>query len=63
MSTTDLDRLTRQQTAFRSFREMLDETAADYRPSLHAGPLQRAYDAEMQRRGDKRRAYVVGVPR
>ncbi len=59
------DVLTAKLTAFSTFREMVEDTAADYRPTLvpagaRAGDiaaLADTYDAEMERRGDARRAW------
>ncbi|MDR3739311.1 MAG: hypothetical protein P4L40_09860 [Terracidiphilus sp.] len=60
-TTTDeaLDGLTRAHTAFRSFAE-LTNTAPDYFPTLageETSQLADAYDREMIRRGDPRRAW------
>ena len=57
---TDLDALTRAHTAWNSFAEMIEKPASDYFPTLTARgtkPLADAYDAEMARRGDSRRAW------
>lgn len=60
MKTMDLDTLTRTQTAWTSFAAMIEEPASDYFPTLTAkgtAPLADAYDREMERRGDSRRAW------
>jgi hypothetical protein len=54
-----LDQLTRTHTAFSSWAELTDTTATDYLPTLttdESQPLADAYDTEMSRRGDPRRA-------
>lgn len=57
---TNVDALTRTYTAFRSFADLTTGTAPDYRPTLTGArtrELADAYDAEMERRGDARRAF------
>ena len=62
MKATDkvLDSLTRKHTAFASFAALID-TQPDYFPTLsgkgEAKILADAYDCEMERRGDPRRAW------
>lgn len=60
-----IDRLTRKHTAAVSFQDLTDNTGRDYFPTLipagrHADEIKTiadAYDAEMTRRGDPRRAW------
>jgi len=61
------DRLTRIETAFNSFDELLT-AKGDYRPSLtRARPETRTlgalYDAAQISRGDSRRAFMYGTPK
>jgi hypothetical protein len=59
-NTVLLDALTRTHTAWNSFAEMIEKPAADYFPTLTAKGTEKladAYDAEMKRRGDSRRAW------
>ena len=55
------DQLTRIHTSFESFAELIaTANTSDYFPTLTGAdkqPLTDAYDAEMQRRGDSRRAW------
>jgi hypothetical protein len=57
-----LDWLTRRETAFDSFRQMVEETSLTYRPTIHPTNAHRrwladSYDRAQQMRGDARRAY------
>ena len=60
-----IDAVVARSTAFKSFAELMDGTHKTYRPSIDTRvpemvELADAYDAEMPRRGDKRRAYRYG---
>jgi hypothetical protein len=62
---TELDTLTRAHSAFRSFRELVEETHPSYRPSIDCRDAEKvaladAYDAAQEARGDARRAYRYG---
>lgn len=60
---TNLDTITAELTAFKDFADMIENTHHDYRPTLRPdldpryADLADAYDREMARRGDWRRAY------
>ena len=59
-NTVLFDSLTRTHTAWNSFAEMIESPAADYCPTLTAKGSEKladAYDKEMERRGDGRRAW------
>jgi hypothetical protein len=63
-----LDWLTRRHTAFKSFEEVLSETAPTYRPTIclrnaETRCLAGAYDKVQAVRGDARRAYTYTRPR
>lgn len=67
ISRAKCDRICRAKTAFGSFAELVDAHPG-YRPSLEVADedledLADAYDAEMEARGDPRRAYRYGRPR
>jgi hypothetical protein len=57
-----LDDLTRRLTAFESFREMVSDTAPQYRPTIRPRTFRErvladAYDMAQERRNDPRRAW------
>ena len=61
-----LNQITRKLTAFQNFAELVDATAADYRPTIDTSKrnglrLANAYDACMESRADDRRAFRVGA--
>lgn len=65
-ATERADRLTRENSAFRNFEDLL-QAGGDYRPSLsRATPdcreLGALYDAAQIARGDDRRAFMYGTP-